>query len=81
MSPNVDTLVMDHEQAAKDLLGRVEVDAVPVSYVLVVFHVHRGLLIVPNERAWLGQAAWVRPVFLLLFHEFGMRTFIYVKGD
>lgn len=78
MSPNVDALIMDHEQTAEDLLGRVEVDAVPVGNVLVVFHIHWSLLVVANERAWLGQAVGIRRLFLLLLHKLYVPTFIYV---
>ena len=55
MSPNIYTFVMDHEQAAKDLLRRIKVDSITVSNVLVIFHVNWSLLIVPNERARLDQ--------------------------
>jgi hypothetical protein len=45
---------VDHEHAAQDLAGGVEVDAVAVGDVPVVFHVARGYLVVSDEVVVLG---------------------------
>lgn len=48
MAPNVDTLIVDHKETFKDLLGSVEVDSVTMSNVLIIFHVMRSCMIVAN---------------------------------
>ncbi len=49
MTPNVHALIVHHEQTPEDLLRTVEVYTVPVRDVLVVFHVPRGCVVVPDR--------------------------------
>lgn len=50
MAPDVDTLVVEHEQTFKDLFGRVEIDAITVCDMLVVFHVIRSCMVISYSR-------------------------------
>lgn len=49
MAPDVDALVVDHEQTSEYLSGCVESDTVSVGDVLVVLHVVRCSLVFSNE--------------------------------
>lgn len=49
MTPNVDAFVVDHEEAAEDLLRSVKVDAVAVSDVVIILHEAGGGVVVPDE--------------------------------
>ena len=53
MAPEVDSLIVNHEDTLDDLGGRVEVDPVSMDHVLVVtphFGVAGSVLVVTNER-------------------------------
>lgn len=60
VAPDVDTLVVELEQAAEDLARRVEADAVAVRDVLVVLHVVGRLLVVSDIVALLVALGRVR---------------------
>jgi hypothetical protein len=49
VAPDVNALVVHHEQAPQNFAGSREVDAIAVGDVHVLAHEGRGLLIVPNE--------------------------------
>ena len=49
MAPDVDGFVVDCEQTADYSSGGVEVYAVAVGYLVVVFHEVRGCLVVSDE--------------------------------
>lgn len=38
VAPNIDTFVVEHEQASEDLFGGVKVDAIAMSDLIIVFH-------------------------------------------
>ena len=48
MSPNVDTLIMHSEHSLEYFLRSVKIDAIAMSNILVIFHIARGLLVMPN---------------------------------
>ena len=48
MSPDVDTLVMDHKEAFQNFPGAVEIYPVSMRNSFVVFHVIWGFFVVPN---------------------------------
>lgn len=48
MAPNIHAFIMDHEKAFKYFNGSVEINPVAVSYMLIVLHIGRSLVIVAN---------------------------------
>lgn len=48
MSPNVHTFIMNHEKTLEDLFGVIEVDAISMGDVLIVFHEGRSIFVVAN---------------------------------
>lgn len=48
VAPDIDALVVNHEQTSEYFFGGIKIDSVPVSYVQVILHVGRGCLVVPD---------------------------------
>jgi hypothetical protein len=48
MAPNIHAFIMDHEKTFKYFNGSVEINPVAVSYMLIVLHIGRSLVIVTN---------------------------------
>jgi hypothetical protein len=76
MAPNVDTLIMEHKQAPEDLFGGVEIDAVAMSYFIIVLHEAGGGLVVAYKVpffiillafSWLSLLSFLPYLFLLWF--------------
>lgn len=59
VAPDIDALVVNHEQTSKYFFGGIKIDPVPVSYVQVVLHVRRGSLVVPNVVVFLSYIFYV----------------------
>ena len=54
MTPDVDTLVVNHEETPEDLAGSIEVDAVAMSDVAVLLHELWSILICSDELLLIG---------------------------
>jgi hypothetical protein len=68
VAPDVDALVVEHEEAAEDAFGSVEVYAVAVGDMVVVLHIAGSGLIVSDEMGLLGgRGVGGGGGFLLLF--------------
>lgn len=58
MTPDVDTLVMDHKKTLENLFWTVKIYPVSMGNVFVVFHILRSCVIVTNYRAWSDDRNW-----------------------
>lgn len=51
MAPNVEGLIMDHEETPKDATSIIEVDTIASQDILVVMHEFWGLILGANEES------------------------------
>lgn len=76
MTPDVDTLIVEHKQAPKDLFGGVKIDAVAMSDFIIVLHEAGGGLVVAYKVpffiillafSWLSLLSFLPDLFLVWF--------------
>ena len=64
VTPDVDTLVVNHKKASEDLLRSIEVNAVAMSYVAIFLHKLWSIMKCPDEMLLIGWLfrlrIWVR---------------------
>jgi hypothetical protein len=65
MAPNINALVVDHEKTLEDLFRIVKIDSVPMSNMLIVLHIFRCSVVIPDRS--LGRGLSIYLLFKGLF--------------
>jgi hypothetical protein len=68
MTPDVHALIVDHKKTFEDLFRIIKIDPVPMSNMLIVFHVFRSCVIVTYGSLWRGLSIYL--IFRGLFRTF-----------
>jgi hypothetical protein len=76
MTPNVHTFIMNHEQTLKYLHRCIKVDSIAMCDMLIVLHIRRSFVVMPNHRLGLTLPFILIFIILPLLFQFEFACFV-----